>query len=320
MAYPETTLFTLDGRPVTLVALLTPVAILAATWAITRLLAGVFHRLEARDTKGHGFAWYGLSQVLRYGIIVAGVLAAASAAGIDLTSLSVFAGALGVGVGLGLQDIVKNFVNGIILLFDGSMEVGDYVELEDGTRGTVTAIGPRATTIRTGDNVDILIPNSALLAGRLTNWTRNDKARRIRISFEVAEDVDKDKVREAGIEAARAVPLTRPESADFRTQVWLTGYGEDSLKFELAVWPTLEAVKRPSSMTAAYRWAIDDALRRHNIPLPDTKRMISLAPGEPHPPRRPRTPVATSTNDAAADAVRAQDDAGAVVTAPGKSV
>ena len=250
----------------------------------------MFDRLESRDAKGHGFAWYGLSQVLRYGIVVAGVLAAASAAGIDLTSLSVFAGALGVGVGLGLQDIVKNFVNGIILLFDGSMEVGDYVELEDETRGTVTAIGPRATTIRTGDNVDILIPNSALLAGRLTNWTRNDKARRIRIPFEVAEDVDKEKVREAGIEAARAVPLTRPESADFRTQVWLTGYGEDSLKFELAVWPTLEAVKRPSSMTAAYRWAIDDALRRHNIPLPDTKRILSLAPGEPHPPEAPAQP------------------------------
>jgi hypothetical protein len=68
-------------------------------------------------------------------------------------------------------------------------------------------------------------------------------------------------------------------------------------------------------MTAAYRWAIDDALRRHNIPLPDTKRIISLAPGEPHPPRRPRTPVATSTNDAAVDATLAQDDASAVITA-----
>jgi small-conductance mechanosensitive channel len=302
MTYLETTLFTLDGRPVTLVGLLTPFVILLATWALTRLLAGIFRRLQAKDTKAHDFAWYGLSQVLRYGVIVAGVLAAASAAGIDLTSLSVFAGALGVGVGLGLQDIVKNFVNGLILLFDGTMEVGDYVELEDGTRGTVTAIGPRATTIRTGDNVDILIPNSALLAGRLTNWTRNDKARRIRIPFEVAEDVDKEKVREAAIEAARAVPLTRPESEEFRTQVWLTGYGEDSLKFELAVWPTLDAVKRPSSMTAAYRWAIDDALRRHNIPLPDTKRIISLAPGEPHPPRRLRAPVVASTNDAADDA------------------
>ena len=245
MTYLETVLFTLDGRPVTLVGLLTPFVILLATWALTRLLAGIFRRLRAKDTKAHDFAWYGLSQVLRYGVIAAGVLAAASAAGIDLTSLSVFAGALGVGVGLGLQDIVKNFVNGLILLFDGSMEVGDYVELEDGTRGTVTAIGPRATTIRTGDNVDILIPNSALLAGRLTNWTRNDKARRIRIAFEVAEDVDKQKVREA---------------------------------------------------------AIDDALRRHNIPLPDTKRIISLAPGEPHPPRRLRAPVLASTNDAADDA------------------
>lgn len=178
------------------------------------------------------------------------------------------AGALGVGIGLGLQDVVKNFVCGIILLFDGSIEVGDYVELEDGTAGAVAAIGPRATTLRTTDHLDVLVPNANLLGSKLTNWTRGRDARRVRVPFTVAYGTDKELVKLAALEAARSVPFTLPDDGEQKTQVWLTGFGESALEFALVVWPTLEAVKRPANMMAAYCWALDDALREHGIEIP----------------------------------------------------
>jgi len=199
-----------------------------------------------------------------------------STLGVDLSALSLFAGALGVGIGLGLQDIVKNFVCGIILLFDRSIEVGDYVELEDGTAGAVSSIGPRATTLLTNDNVDILVPNANLLNGKLTNWTRNRVTRRIHVPFSVAYGSDKEKVRKAAIEAAQSVSFTVPDDARRRTQVWLTGFGDSALNFDLVVWPTVEAVKRPGSMMAAYCWALDDALRKHGIEIPFPQRDIRL--------------------------------------------
>ncbi|PKP67763.1 MAG: transporter [Alphaproteobacteria bacterium HGW-Alphaproteobacteria-5] len=243
-------------------------AILAAAalaiWVIRRLTA----RAQGKLGEGRASTLYVAGQVARYIIVFAALAAAISALGVDLSALSLFAGALGVGIGLGLQDVVKNFVCGLILLFDGSIEVGDYVELDDGTAGAVCAIGPRATTLRTTDHVDVLVPNADLLGGKLTNWTRDRASRRIHVPFAVAYGTDKETVKLAAIEAARSVPFTLPENDDRKTQVWLTGFGDSALEFELVVWPSLEAVKRPGSMMAAYCWALDDALRKHGIEIP----------------------------------------------------
>ncbi|MFQ3596242.1 MAG: mechanosensitive ion channel domain-containing protein [Sphingomonadaceae bacterium] len=276
LAFLDFELFQLRGTAVTVFGVLTPILILLGLWFALKLLNRGSQRLRARADPSRAFGIYALSQVLRYVLIFAGVLAVARSIGFDLTSVSIFAGALGVGVGLGLQDIVKNFVNGLILLFDKSIEVGDFIELEDGTRGQVIAIGPRATTIQTNDKVDILLPNSLMLDGKLTNWTRNQATRRVRIPFGVAYGSDKEKVREAALEAARAVPFTMPETPTERTQVWLTRFGDSSLDFELVVWPTLEAVKRPGAMFAAYNWALEDALRKHGIEIPFPQRDLHI--------------------------------------------
>lgn len=235
-----------------------------AIWIIRQLIV----RAQARLGEGRASTLYVAGQVARYIIVFAALAAAISALGVDLSALSLFAGALGVGIGLGLQDIVKNFVCGLILLFDGSIEVGDYVELNDGTAGQVVAIGPRATTLRTTDHVDILVPNAQLLAGKLTNWTRDHAPRRIHVPFGVAYGTNKDIVKLAALEAARSVPFTLPESDEHKTQVWLKGFGDSALEFELVVWPSLEAVKRPGSMMAAYYWALDNALQKYGIEIP----------------------------------------------------
>ena len=203
-----------------------------------------------------------------------------------------------------------------------SVEVGDFIELDTGDAGEIKSIGARATTIVTNDNVDVLIPNSMLITNRLTNWTRNRATRRIHVPFSVAYGSDKEKVRAAGIEAAQALAFTLPDTDDRRTQVWLVGFGDSALDFELVVWPRLEAVKRPGSMMAAYRWAIDDALRKHGLEIPFPQRDLRIRSffgaeaqaavqswhgGETNARHRPETntaPARPSINDAESDISR----------------
>lgn len=260
--------FTIGNAGISLSAIITAAVIVLCAFVAIWVIGQLTTRAQSRLGQGRAPALYVAGQVARYIVVFAAIASGISALGVDLSALSLFAGALGVGIGLGLQDVVKNFVCGIILLFDGSLEVGDYVELDDGTAGAIAGIGPRATTLRTTDNVDVLVPNADLLGGKLTNWTRDGGSRRIHVPFTVAYGTDKELVKLAALEAARSVPITMPESDDHKTQVWLTGFGDSALEFELVVWPSLEAVKRPGSMMAAYCWALDDALRRHGIEIP----------------------------------------------------
>jgi len=285
MAHPEVpvrdfitgTLFSIGGTPVTLAGVFLAIIIVVLSLLAARLAVNLIARLRSR-MRGGGAALYILEKFTGYGIAVLGFLFAISTIGINLSSLAVFAGALGVGVGLGLQGVVKEFVSGIVLLFDNIVNVGDYVELpgSDRVSGIVYEIGARATHIRTNDNLDIFVPNSRLIEERFINWTLRDQTRRVHIPFSVAYGVDKAKVREVVIAAARTVDATLPESPAHRTQVWLTGFGDSSLIFELVVWPTVEAAKRPSAMHAAYTWAIDDALRAADIEIPFPQRDIRV--------------------------------------------
>ena len=264
----NTELWRLGNSTVTASALLTAAAIFVAALISAWLFKRFVERMRRHSNAAGSPAIYVAGQAGRYLIVLVGILLAGSALGVDLSSLSLFAGALGVGIGLGVQDIFKDFIAGLVLLFDRSIEVGDFIELENGAAGEIRAIGARATTLITNDNVAVLIPNSMLVSNRLTNWTRNRATRRVHVPFSVAYGSDKTKVREAALEAAGAVPFTLPDTPDRRTQVWLVGFGEWALDFELVVWPKLEAVKRPGSMMAAYRWAIDDALQRHGLEIP----------------------------------------------------
>ena len=252
----------------------TPVSLVSAAVAMglafgAAWLAGVLlSRMRARAKSGRT-PLYLVQKLVTYGLVGFGLFTGLSTIGINLSSLAVFAGAIGVGVGLGLQGIVKEFVSGLVLIFDNELHVGDFIELEAGkTRGEVQEIGARATHIRTNDNVDVLVPNSKLIDGTIINWTQGGATRRIHIPFSVAYGVDKARVRDAVLEAARAVPFTLPDAGQQKTQVWMTGFGDSALNFELVVWPTLEAAKRPASMQAAYTWAIEDALRHAEIEMP----------------------------------------------------
>jgi small-conductance mechanosensitive channel len=265
------------GTPITLAGVLLAIAIVVISFVLSRMAVRLLSRL--RMSRTHGVAGlYILEKLSGYAIMVLGVLFAFSSMGLNLSSFAVFAGAVGVGIGLGLQGVAKEFVSGIVLLFDRELNVGDFVELPTApaVRGIVWEIGARATRIRTNDNLDIFVPNSRFIEERFTNWTLKGETRRIHVPFSAAYGVDKAKVREVVLEAAKAVPFTLPDEGTRRTQVWMTGFGDSALNFELVVWPTVEAVKRPASMQAAYTWAIDEALRGAGIEMPFPQRDLHI--------------------------------------------
>lgn len=309
-------LFAIGRTPVTLGGVLAGLAVVAVFLTAARVVGAVIRRLRARSRHGRE-ALYIVEKLTIYGLTIVGLVAGLSTVGLNLSSLAIFAGAVGVGVGLGLQGIVKEFVSGLVLIFDRVLNVGDYVELENGKRGLVQEIGPRAVRVRTNDNVELVLPNSSFIEGPVINWTLQNRTRRIHIPFRVAYGSDRQKVREVVLEAARSVPFTIAETETHRSQVWLVGFGDSGLDFELLVWPTPDAVKRPAAMHAAYNWAIADALERACIEVPfpqvdlrvrslfgeegdDALRALRLQPARR---RAAAGPVAT-TNDAAEDLAR----------------
>jgi small-conductance mechanosensitive channel len=243
------------------------ILVLIVAFAAARVIRAALERLNRRPHLS-GPVIYIFQKLSSYGLAAAGVFVALSTLGINLTSLAVFAGAVGVGVGLGLQGIVREFVSGLVVIFDQHLHVGDFIELESGVRGEIIEVGPRAARIRTNDAVDVVLPNSKLIENQVINWTLKGDTRRIHIPFSVAYGVDKGRVRDAVLSAARAVPFTLPDTAARRPQVWMVGFGDSALNFELVVWPKEDAARRPAAMHAAYTWAIDDALREAEIEMP----------------------------------------------------
>jgi len=138
----------------------------------------------------------------------------------------------------------------------------------------VREIRMRATRITTNDNIDILVPNSEFVSGRVTNWTLDEAYRRIRVPFGVAYGSDKDKVRAVILDAANRVPHTLTGIPRRDSQVLLVKFGDSSLDFELVVWLTPQAVKRPALVAAAYLWEIHTALCENNIEIPFPQRDV----------------------------------------------
>ncbi len=272
----NTTLFEISETPVTTAGLLRVLIIISFALFLSRLLR---RGLEKLGQKKHGVsdsALYTLGRVIHYIILVVGIIIGLSSIGIDFTKFALFASALGVGIGFGLQTLISNFVAGLIILFERSLKVGDFVELASGLTGEVREINMRSTLITTNDNIDILVPNSEFMNGQLTNWTLRDARRRIHIPFGVAYGTDKDLVRKAVLEAADEVEWTLKNASHFAPQVWFVEFGDSSLNFELVVWLSPQAVKRPGAVHAAYLWEIDTKLREYGIEVPFPQRDLHL--------------------------------------------
>ncbi len=272
----RTTLFEIGGAPVTAVDILRMLIILTIAWWVSKLLRGALQRIASKRETVNTSSIYTLSRILHYCILAVGIMIALSSIGIDFTKFALFASALGVGIGFGLQTLVSNFVAGLIILFEKSLKIDDFVELESGVTGEVREINMRSTLITTNDNIDIVVPNSEFVNGRVTNWTMREAFRRIHISFGVAYGTDKELVRKAALEAANDVSVTLKGNKQREPQLWFVEFGDSSLNFELVVWLNPDAVKSPGAVNAKYLWEIDNKLRKYDIEVPFPQRDLHL--------------------------------------------
>ena len=202
-----------------------------AFWA-ARVMRGVLRE----ELPGHGKLPRGVGNSIAslsyYVVLLAGLLIALSAAGFKVSQLALVFGALGVGIGFGLQNVVNNFVSGLVLMFERPIQPGDIVEAA-GTSGKVREIGLRATTIRTFDGADAVIPNGVLLASNLTNWTMFDRSRRFDVTVGVAYGSDPARVLAVLAQAAGGTPGVAQEPAP---TILMTGYGDSALNFVVQAW------------------------------------------------------------------------------------
>jgi len=270
--------FSVSGSPINLLRAAGLVAILLGVWRVGLLFEGALVRMGSAPGQPTTPGWYALSRIVRYLLWVVGAVIGMAYLGFDVTNLAVLGGMIGVGVGFGLQNIISNFVSGIIILAEKTIKVGDFVELQSGTAGKVTAINLRYTRITTNDLIDIIVPNSEFISGRVVNWTFGEPVRRLHIPFGVAYCSDKEQVREAALAAAQSVPRTL-RGLEYEPDVWLTRFGDNSLDFELIVWVGEASVGSHGKVHAEYMWAIETELARHQIEIPFPQRDLHIRSG-----------------------------------------
>ena len=275
----DVTLFDVGGTPVTGGDILRVLIILIVAFLLSRGIRHAIGRVSDRDSAGTQASLYTVGRLTHYTIIIFAVIIALSTIGLDFGKLALIAGALSVGIGFGLQAIVSNFVSGLIILFEHSLRVGDYIELDTGLTGTVKSINVRSTLINTNDNIDIVVPNSEFVTARLTNWTLGERILRVRIPFGVAYGSDKELVRKAAQEAAAEVSYTLTNMKGRDPEVWLVDFGDSSLDFLLLVWVNRQGARRPTRTRAAYLWELESKLTEYGIEIPFPQRDLNLRGG-----------------------------------------
>ena len=212
-----------------------------------------------------------IGNLTRFTLMILGTLIIIQSAGINLSALTVLFGALGVGIGFGLQTITDNFISGIIILFEKPIKVGDRIEIDD-VNGNVTNISIRATTVLTNDNVSIIVPNSEFISGRVINWSHNDRSIRFRIPVGVSYNEDPEVIRKLLLEVAdeNAQVLKNP-----KPDVFFDEFGDSSLNFNLVVW-TSEYTDRPLPFKSALYFAIFRKFKEHKVEIPFPQRDLHL--------------------------------------------
>lgn len=201
--------------------------------------------------------------LLHYSILTIGTLIILQSAGLDLSTLTVLAGAIGIGLGFGLQNVANNFISGLIILFERPIKVGDRIELEE-IMGQVMRIGLRSTTVLTNDNISIIVPNADIISNNVINWNHTDDIIRLRIPIGVSYNSDPQKVVDT-LEAA--IKKVDGILQDRKSDVILDSFEDSSIKFFVRVW-TRDFSKNPGLLKHKVNMAIWNALKKENIQIP----------------------------------------------------
>ncbi len=251
-------------------AVVTALGVVVATVVFATVTEFVLNREIVPRLRMSAGAGYALATLTRWAIVIVGVALTFDALNIDLMKVTLLAGALGVGIGFGLQTIVNNFVSGLILIVERPVAVGDMVEIGP-LLGDVKRIGIRSSTVRTTQGAEVIVPNSDLASKQVVNWTRSDRQRRYEIDVGVAYGSDPDVVMRLLVEAAKEVPeimAAPPPMATF------DGFGDSSLNFRLLAWVTTVDVGLQAR--TGLRVAILRKLNEAGIEIPFPQRDLHI--------------------------------------------
>jgi small-conductance mechanosensitive channel len=265
--------FSLRGG-LTIGDLIVLVLVLAAVVLAERILRRYFVLRLLKRTHLEPSLQYAVSKIIGYCFLALGFYIAFQKVIPELSSLAVVAGAVGVGLGFGLQHIISNFVSGLIILAERPIAIGDRVEIS-GVAGQVKKISLRSTTVVTNDNIAIIVPNADFITHSVTNWSHGDPRVRFRIPFGVAYGTDLSTLERLMMEVAAEHPqaLKTPSPSLF-----FNSFGDSSLNFELAVW-SAEMNNNPRRFRSDLYFAIEKKLRENQIEIPFPQRDLHLRSG-----------------------------------------
>lgn len=257
------TIFTLGEARITPLNIIYLILLTVALfWVSNKLKNLLITRILGRTQLDIG-AQQAIGTITRYLLLLIGFLVILQTVGINLTTLNVLAGAVGIGVGFGLQNVASNFISGLIILFERPVKVGDRIEIGS-VNGKVIAVGARSTRIRTNDNITIIVPNSKFISENVINWTFENNIVRFRVPIGVAYDADLHQVKKLLMEVAAENEdvLKEPGSS-----VRIVKFGDSSIDLQLCVW-TKAKLQRRGAFVSDLNFAIWSKFRENEIEIP----------------------------------------------------
>ena len=263
-------LFEINRTPVTPSSVIMFVIVIAVFFFLSRLLQRVLKNKVLTRFRIDQGTQYTLSRISHYIIMIIGCLFAFQFIGIDLSGLAVIVGLLSVGIGFGLQNVTSNFISGLILLFERPIKIGDRITVGH-TEGDVIAINMRSTTIRSLNNISIIVPNTEFISSQVINWSHGDPKVRLDVHVGVSYNSDLDAVIQALREVAEENQTVLKNPVP---DVLFSGFGDSSWNMELRVW--LQDPKTYYSTRSEINCAIVHKFRQHEIEIPYPQRDLHI--------------------------------------------
>ena len=261
------------NTPITLGGVVLSLIVFYLFWVATSIIADLLEKVVMPRTTADMGVVNSIVTLSRYLIMMLGLFMATSTLGFDLSTLAFIGGGVTIAVGFGLQQIVANFVSGILLIFEQALRPGDVIKIE-GEVGVVEQLRIRSTVVRTRDNVELIIPNEKLLTSTVTSYTKSDRLVRVALPVGVSYDSDPHQVRHILLGCAKQYDLVQEDPEPL---VHFTGLGDSSVDFELLVW--IDQPNLIRQVRSDLYFIVWDALAKHNIEIPYPQRDLNLRRG-----------------------------------------
>ncbi len=265
-------LASIDDRPITVRKIVMGVVLLFVGYLLSRVISRLFGNRFLPRVGVNPSAASALQTVLFYSLLILFAVFALKIVNVPLTAFTLLGGAVALGVGFGSQNVVNNFISGLILLAERPIRVGDLIQV-DGLFATVETIGARSTRVKTGANLEIIVPNSKFLENNVTNWTLSDTMVRCEVMAGVAYGSPTKQVEELMIRAAKLQEMVLVDPSPF---VWFREFGDNSLQFQLNFWVQMTSLTRRMTIESLVRFKIDELFREAGIVIAFPQRDIHL--------------------------------------------